>query len=654
MVSGLVSKDDESYNHSLLKKFLSLDAGFITPQMMSFLEQDGVLTDLLKFLTRLPKDAPEDPSYLESITSPFTASMERCSMRPDENDLEEIEATKLSYRLMTMLSTDRDSESILPFFRTKRPLIVEACLDVFRLDSRGNIYHACKILDTFMKIHPEDVIQTVGGSFKKVKRHINHLLNAVHEPPVLDLLASIICVSQTQGPMPSMQVKSNVNPKTKWKFYQALSENKFLEVVSFHIFISDYSLSHSEAAAELLLLILKRLQGEDNAVILFQPLGHCLGIPQGLIKTGLGGNNVRLGAPALKALKDILTLTIDAKIKVVLPVTDMDMKYSCHFVDNRLNGIAPAFVGEVLKHVSKLCEALTSTPMPANDIVGKTKKKKKKDKAPSDGGGSAAELEEEGPDTSKHYPGHTVVEPFSLHRLTIVQILGLLVSHSPEETLAQFPPELWNRLSVWFLLFPHNNLYQNAFHSIFYAALRANHIPSLELLLRKSKFVHLIIDHYQNGGPNSSAKGFIIKILNELRLQKDIQENTDWLWQFLVSHETWKSFLPKLIDITLTQIVKHFTIPSTRRSIDSAYGIGEPGTGMLMGGGTLLDSSLRELNAMVDEASSNSITAIEIGSDFAKELGFTETEAVAAAGNVSKKKKNKKKKKRKGEEHPLP
>ena len=100
----------------------------------------------------------------------------------------------------------------------------------------------------------------------KTKRVIHSLLNNIHEPPVLDLVLSLICLSNNSAVAPMSNVSRcsllprhsqhykvlthsvpfppsgsrsfshtkvrvyDIPPKTKWKWYQSLAENKFIDI----------------------------------------------------------------------------------------------------------------------------------------------------------------------------------------------------------------------------------------------------------------------------------------------------------------------------------------------------------------------------------------------------------------------------------------
>ncbi len=78
----------ESRNRVLLVKMLSLDNPVVTPHMITFLEEEGVIEQFIGFVSRLPaKSAAEVGSDLiQSAT--------------ESNSVEYLEAMKLSYNCM--------------------------------------------------------------------------------------------------------------------------------------------------------------------------------------------------------------------------------------------------------------------------------------------------------------------------------------------------------------------------------------------------------------------------------------------------------------------------------------------------------------------------------------------------------------------------
>jgi len=75
-------------------------------------------------------------------------------------------------------------------------------------------------------------------------------------------------------------------------------------------------------------------------------------------------------------------------------------------------------------------------------------------------------------------------------------------------------------------------------------------------MLKKYKFLSRLIDHYKT--PESlDSRGFIIMICNTLRFSAEIQSPSGWLRRYLGSHESWKSFIPDLRAQTLEQMKRY-------------------------------------------------------------------------------------------------
>jgi len=132
-------------------------------------------------------------------------------------------------------------------------------------------------------------------------------------------------------------------------------------------------------------------------------------------------------------------------------------------------------------------------------------------------------------------------------------------------------------------------------------------------MLKKYKFLSRLIDHYK--APESlDSRGFIIMICNTLRFSAEIQSPSGWLRRYLGSHESWKSFLPDLRAQTLEQMKRYQS-----------------------------DIYAEEEDAEFDEG-------IDLGSAYARSLGFDGEPNPIPSPEPQRKKK--KKKQKKGKESP--
>jgi len=127
-----------------------------------------------------------------------------------------------------------------------------------------------------------------------------------------------------------------------------------------------------------------------------------------------------------------------------------------------------------------------------------------------------------------------------------------------------------------------------------------------------------MIEHYKSNDPTDS-RGFILLIANTLRLGADLQPPSGWLRHYLLSHDPWKQFLP---------ILRHDTELQLKRYNDITTDMIED-----------------------DEEGFDEDLDIDLGSAYAKSLGFEEEAPEEDLTPKRKKKKSKRSKKKKsGEE----
>jgi len=207
---------------------------------------------------------------------------------------------------------------------------------------------------------------------------------------------------------------------------------------------------------------------------------------------------------------------------------------------------------------------------------------------------------------------YAIKRPFGFYRLALAEILSDLIVCAPE-VLDKVPIAAWRVLSSWFLEYRFNNLYHFQFWKIYQVVIRDNHVESQKALFNKYKFVSKMIDHYKSS-ESSAARGFIIVMCNTLRFAADLQPTTGYLKHFLVSHDIWKQFLPNLRSDTLLQ---------QKRYDDLIY-----------------MPELAEDEADEDE------NGIDLGSAYARSLGFDELAPMANATDSPSKTSRKKKKKK--------
>jgi len=207
---------------------------------------------------------------------------------------------------------------------------------------------------------------------------------------------------------------------------------------------------------------------------------------------------------------------------------------------------------------------------------------------------------------------YTVKRPFGFYRLMLTDVLSDLIVCAPE-VLDKLPIEIWRVLSTWFLEYRYNNLYHFHFWKIYQLIIRDNHVESQKALFKNYKFLTNMIQHYTSN-EQSGSRGFIIVMCNTLRFASDLQSAEGFLRHFLISHSSWKNFVTQLRTDTLQQ---------QKRYEDLMY-----------------------MNEM-DEEELDEDGGIDLGSAYARSLGFDEPASAASVESPKPKKKKSKKMKKK-------
>jgi len=229
---------------------------------------------------------------------------------------------------------------------------------------------------------------------------------------------------------------------------------------------------------------------------------------------------------------------------------------------------------------------------------------------------------------------YAVKQPFGFFRLCVVEVLTTLVLTNPYEVLDLTPPSTWRVLVNWFFEFSNNNLYQNAFYKLVASTIIHNHTTSLKALLTKQKFLSRLISHFQENNI-SGCKGYIILLCNIMRLGGDAHPN-DFIQSYLLSHDAWKQFLPTLKEITCNIVERGWSASMDALQLPACIGtsFAKP---------PLSGSPSSNLNNLISDPNS-----IELGSIFARHLGFDPPAEIVPHEIVNdqqtKKKKRKKKK----------
>jgi hypothetical protein len=207
------------------------------------------------------------------------------------------------------------------------------------------------------------------------------------------------------------------------------------------------------------------------------------------------------------------------------------------------------------------------------------------------------------------FSSYVVQRPFGLFRFLLMEILTDIVT-SVTDVVNTFSPNVWKVLCNWFFEYSNNNMYHCLFYKIFEVIVHHNYSSALKVILTQCKFLARLTEFFEKY-PKASSRGFVLNLLNILRLAGDLQPIDGYLHHHLNSHIPYQNILPNLREESLRQLKRY-----------------------------------QDLEGMDEEGEED--TGIELGSAFARSLGFDQDPP--AVSDKEKKKKKKKKKKKGGPE----
>lgn len=265
-----------------MKKFLSLENPVITEKMINFLTSMEVCTHLISFITRIQTDtgtATEAWGEKTPTTNPATLCTDRS--REDSPEL------RYSFRVMSILTEVTPNSILHGLIAERAGLICSSLFEVFLPNSAGSYYHACAVMRVLITYHLDAVYETVGKNQKSVRKYIGSMLNYMSQPPVGEIVADLICCPVQQTQLSQKPVVLPAHRPTqpfahKWRMYRSLAEWRVVLVLASHVYTRGYPDAHVSAAAEVFLVLIRRLSTDDNGEMLLQPLCHCQELVEGL------------------------------------------------------------------------------------------------------------------------------------------------------------------------------------------------------------------------------------------------------------------------------------------------------------------------------------------------------------------------------------
>lgn len=598
-------------------KVLDVENPIVTATLVNLLNEDEACALFASYITRLPGDDDEDGdgdnsagASQRSFVRDGPAAVPEDAPAGERDSGNVTEALRRSFRATMLLTNDDASDALITFLPRKSALLAKCIFPVFQRDARGNLRHACRVIDYLLRMYLDDVYDVVGRDAATVERYMGAMLAYVDHTYVAEVFLTMVCKPHSAA---LMRYYAS-SPQKKWAFFRALSDWKLLLVLAEHVYSPEYSEKHSVGAADVFVELLDRLAADDNGGLLLQPAAYCPELLEGLVDAAVDTSGTRSIGQRTGAMKCVFRLLQKSTTeKVQGPPTSPYQSFGGTIVNLVANQLAPLrerIFELVERHVGKLLRYLVEQYEDQQNIEMDLQ--------------SGKPL----PDGAVRHTGYVVKVPFTEFRLTLVEALVEIVAHNPSRLGEWFDASVWRVLVTWFFEYSHNNLYHAAFYQLLFIALRTDNQATLEALVKKQKLVTALVEHYRHGGAGASNRGYILQCCNAIRLQAASQSPDAFLRNFLQSHTTWRHFEPELRAVTTSACVSGlgFTVPQMSRP------------------GMFQKDSWQVLANDEDES------GIDHGSEFARSLGFIDDVAwpdddgAESGGSAAKKKKHKKKK----------
>jgi len=511
----------ELRNKNLINKMLELEQPSISPKMVDFLLQDGVIETLVQFITQvdtgLPRPLPSDPRT---------------------------EQLKLGYKAVVLLTPDEPNEALLSILSKKASIISKQIFDIFQDNSAGSFYHAYRILDTLLRCFPNDVYEGILAD-GNVTRRIESMLRYIGYAPVHDMFLVLIALT----PLARNSQIYNSCALNRWSFLEQLREwSLLLRITEILVKPSDYcntesyisAETHSTAAAQLMLDLIEKLSLEEIGEIFLRPLGHETIIIDLLITTAVDvtcDDNIRRSSSRLLCF--LLRRAAEAEIVCIVNAQPGQQPQQT-FIPNRLFPMRERIVLHIETRLNEIFKAVIQFK-------------------------SNSDINSIETSTAIKYSGYQVDVPFTSLRATLVELIVLMVE-SDEAVATSMPVELWKELMSWSVKYAFNSIYHALFYRLIFSVLRQSQEQAQRIIFQKAKLASFLIDNYIPFPTNNAdipkkdadpltihrhaARGLLMNSLNAIRLQASCQPPTTFLRQFLASHQKWNEFLPILTNDT--------------------------------------------------------------------------------------------------------
>ncbi|KAI8335041.1 hypothetical protein BC941DRAFT_472337 [Chlamydoabsidia padenii] len=497
----LLDKDTSTTTATLVRALLEVSTPHLEAKIVDMLLVEDTMQLFMAYITRLKGNNP-----------PTQDLSSRVKEAQHERDRDDLDAMKRSYHAMEILTGT--STYHFKIQDTRFESIITSLFDIFSPASHGNFNHFAKIFQHLVRRHPADMLDFLF--LQPNSLFFDCMLPHIHSSAVVDSILAILFVN-------------DINMETKDKRQTAHQKLSDLGLLPWLVkAIGHHNSAFSVAAGELVVRIIEEASQVDNGHVLLQVLEH-----------GGGG---RIIMESLVKMVENQTPSPDRNrmIKILLLLTKSGLLTTrtspvAHLIHGPLYSISVQCQEMLSDHIPHLCSVIS------NDRHSVSSKQL----------------------------------PLTLYDMDLLDIIYSTLPHIKNKTglIDAIPTAFWRIVVNSFFEkrqvldrdqnteghhLTTSSIYHALFYRIFCLVLDLRYEPLIIILIRQQKLVTRMIDLYEDTKQQIDTRGYILLVLNYLRLMTDA-EPTGVLHRIMTNHPRYCEFLPKLRKDTLAQIRFNYT-----------------------------------------------------------------------------------------------
>ncbi|KAF9439173.1 hypothetical protein BGZ76_010072 [Entomortierella beljakovae] len=515
----------------IVSRFLELENTKLNDKLMQLFMINGMIPYVIESITRLdPEVAKELENELDegvNQESKFVIHDKHCRRKRDYSD---INLMKKSYIAMNFfLRGDVYNEFILGIIHQT---IVRELFKIFRPESNGNFYHFQKLFEAILKKYRAQTMATLfmeseSGNGGPKSALIFDMLPYLDQNPVSLCMSKLLFPTYTYGIAEKIQ-----------DYYRILKEGHFMEMLLAMVTLRD---EPSPNMADFVVSLLDEVTRAKDAKVIFTCLADDPIWAERLMQ-GVKSTSPVQRHSCIEIIYSILVRSIQVPFQDVFANSIYISERSHEKVESHMERIATEFGKHLAPYIPDLCHSFIGSKSSGGQVT---------------------------------LPGYTIPRSFTVARLWLLDsIYHCLndVEHNPA-LLKLIPEEFWTMLVDSFIQFRFNNAFHVHFYKLFRVVLYSEQAEIYDRFIVKPNLVGRLIEHYLAAGRPTGSKGYIILILNCIRLSFDLEKKNNEdeskdetnsedkegkinsiFWATLLHSTTeWEGFQPTLREATLEQ-----------------------------------------------------------------------------------------------------